>query len=130
MLNSPDFIFAWVGLLAIGASPALINYHLAGKGLVHCLRLSGAKLVLMDGDEEALGRMEEVKGEFGGEVSFAELEDKRGEIYSSSNARPGDEYRTRMKANHAMALAYTSGTTGLPKGRCLNVMWLHTSDGH
>jgi acyl-CoA synthetase (AMP-forming)/AMP-acid ligase II len=31
LTNSPDFLFAWLGLWAIGAAPALINYNLTGK---------------------------------------------------------------------------------------------------
>ena len=127
MVNSPDFIFAWVGLWAIGAAPALINYHLTGRAFVHCLGISGAELVLVDGDEGALRRVEEVRGGFGEEVRFVELGRSRGEIYASSNARPGEEYLAGMKGNHPAALIYTSGTTGMPKGRCMMVVGLHGS---
>lgn len=30
MMNSPDFVFAWLGLWAIGAAPAMINYSKCG----------------------------------------------------------------------------------------------------
>ncbi|KAK1752734.1 Isopenicillin N epimerase component 1 [Echria macrotheca] len=120
MLNSPDFIFAWVGLWAIGAAPAMINYHLTGNALVHCLKLSGAKLVLMDGDEAAMARMAEVQSGISqagiGNIVFAKLRDVRDGIYSLPPTRPGDEHRLGLKANAPMALFYTSGTTGMPKG--------------
>ena len=119
MLNSPDFLFAWAGLWAIGCAPAMINYHLAGAALVHCLGISGAKLVLMDGDAGAMGRMEDVKNHIEERtpgIRFARLGDVRGEIYTSSPVRPGNEHRAGIRGHHASALFYTSGTTGMPKG--------------
>ncbi|KAK3393897.1 hypothetical protein B0H63DRAFT_498822 [Podospora didyma] len=125
MPNSPDFIFAWVGLWAIGAAPAMINYHLTGSALVHCLGLSGAKLVLMDGDPKALAKMVEVWPEVevrgGGNVRFAVLDDVRPDIYALPATRPDDEFRRGLKASDPMALFYTSGTTGMPKGCALPV---------
>jgi len=126
MLNSADFVFAWVGLWAIGAAPAMINYHLTGKALVHCLRLSETKLVLMDGDEAAMGRMAEVMPEmqqiFQGRMNFVRLGDVKADIYSQSPTRPADEHRLGLKANDPMALFYTSGTTGLPKACSLPII--------
>ncbi|KAK0719265.1 AMP-binding enzyme [Lasiosphaeris hirsuta] len=125
MLNSPDFIFAWVGLWAIGAAPAMINYHLTGRALVHCLKLSGATLVLMDGDEAALGRMEEVRDEMERTVPgirFVKLGEVKESIYALPPTRPGDEYRKGLEAADVMALFYTSGTTGMPKGCSLPVI--------
>ncbi|OAA63536.1 AMP-dependent synthetase/ligase [Niveomyces insectorum RCEF 264] len=42
MINSPDFITAWIGLQAIGAAPAMINFHLPSQALLHCLGISRA----------------------------------------------------------------------------------------
>ncbi|KAK0630331.1 hypothetical protein B0T17DRAFT_576470 [Bombardia bombarda] len=122
MLNSPDFIFALVGLWAIGAAPAMINYHLTGKALVHCLAISGANLVLMDGDEAALARMAEVQPEMESKnpsLQFVDLADARPTIYALPPTRPSDEYRVDMAGSAPLALFYTSGTTGMPKGCCL-----------
>ncbi|KAK5653978.1 hypothetical protein OQA88_7654 [Cercophora sp. LCS_1] len=120
MLNSPDFVFAWIGLWAIGAAPAMINYHLTGRALIHCLKLSEAKLVLMDGDDAAMGRMAEVRPEMDriakAPIKFVRLSDAKPEIYASPSARPADEHRLGLKANDPMGLFYTSGTTGMPKG--------------
>lgn len=48
--NSPDFMFAWLGLLAIGCYPAMINYNLVGGTLVHCVKLAECPLLLVDED--------------------------------------------------------------------------------
>ena len=126
MLNSPDFIFAWIGLWAIGAAPAMINYHLTGRALVHCLKLSEAKLVLIDGDDAAMGRIGEVRLEMeqisSGQIRFIRLEDVKGDIYALPPTRPGDEHRAGLVANDPMGLFYTSGTTGMPKGCALPII--------
>ncbi|GAB1309860.1 Isopenicillin N epimerase component 1 [Madurella fahalii] len=130
MLNSADFVFAWIGLWAIGAAPAMINYHLRGDALVHCLDVSRANLVLVDGDEAAEGRIAEIlqggataKRTVGGrDVEFVRLADIRQEVYAMKTDTPGDEFRTGIKGTDPMALFFTSGTTGMPKGCALPVV--------
>ncbi|KAL1796886.1 hypothetical protein ACET3X_005426 [Alternaria dauci] len=47
-VNSDVFIWVWFGLWSIGAKPAFINYNLSGKPLVHTVKTSTARLVLVD----------------------------------------------------------------------------------
>jgi acyl-CoA synthetase (AMP-forming)/AMP-acid ligase II len=47
-MNSEVFVFIWFGLWSIGAKPAFINYNLTGKPLLHTIRTSTARLVLVD----------------------------------------------------------------------------------
>lgn len=47
-VNSETFIWVWFGLWSIGAKPAFINYSLTGKPLVHTIKTSTARLVLVD----------------------------------------------------------------------------------
>ena len=47
-VNSEVFIWVWFGLWSVGAKPAFINYNLTGKPLVHTVKTSTAKLVLVD----------------------------------------------------------------------------------
>jgi len=46
MMNSPDFVFAWLGLWAVGAAPAMINYSKCGFSFSQfCARLFPFTLV-------------------------------------------------------------------------------------
>ncbi|KAJ4990378.1 long-chain fatty acid [Stagonosporopsis vannaccii] len=58
-VNSETFIWIWFGLWSIGAKPAFINYNLTGKSLIHTIKTSTARLVLVD---------EESKGNFSGAI--------------------------------------------------------------
>ncbi|KAG8157118.1 hypothetical protein KVR01_013108 [Diaporthe batatas] len=119
MANSPDMVCAWLGLLAIGAAPALVNTNLAAKALVHSVSIAKVKLVLADGDADLLGRLDAVRGDLeaaghricvlggGGGV--------RAQVLGLEPVRPGDELREGVTTDTPLALAYTSGTTGLPK---------------
>ncbi|KAH0828314.1 Isopenicillin N epimerase component 1 [Fonsecaea pedrosoi] len=48
--NSPDFVLGWLGLLAIGCYPAMINYNLVGGALVHCVKIAECRILLVDED--------------------------------------------------------------------------------
>lgn len=47
-VNSEIFIWVWFGLWSIGAKPAFINYNLTEQSLIHTVRTSTARLVLVD----------------------------------------------------------------------------------
>jgi len=46
MQNRPEFIATWIGLSKIGVVCALINTHIAQDGLLHCIKISHAKVVI------------------------------------------------------------------------------------
>lgn len=48
--NKPILFHIWMALNAIGAAPAFINYNLSGGSLVHCLKVSTARLMILDPD--------------------------------------------------------------------------------
>lgn len=113
-MNKPSMLWIWLGLWAIGARPAMINYNLAGERLVHCVKTSTARLVLVDG---------EVRGVLEGEAGIAtrkqlESEDGEREIVIFDEAtervvetwravRPGDEERGDVKLPDMAMLIYT-----------------------
>ncbi len=49
-VNSPTYVWVWYGLWSIGAKPAFINSNLTGNALVHSIKTSTARLVLVDPD--------------------------------------------------------------------------------
>src|SRR5205807_912241 len=47
-MNKPVFLWVWMGLWALGARPALLNYNLSGDRLVHCVNIATTRLVIVD----------------------------------------------------------------------------------
>lgn len=117
LMNSADFIVIWLGLLCIGCAPAHVNYNLKDEGLVHCLKVAQANLVLVDGDAECLERFNGVREriEEMGVKPFVVDENMLASVYQGSTVVPGDELRENVSARDPMCLLYTSGTTGFPK---------------
>lgn len=61
LYNSPELLFVWLGLLSIGAAPALINYNLAADALTHCVKLSGTRFLLCDEAPDCVSRLQGVR---------------------------------------------------------------------
>jgi acyl-CoA synthetase (AMP-forming)/AMP-acid ligase II len=109
LTNSPDFIFAWLGLWAVGAAPTMINYNLSGNALIHCLKVAGSKLILVDEDEALLKRIESDRAEIeklGMEIRILNGSLKQ-MILGLATKRPADSYREQVRGNSAVAIFYT-----------------------
>lgn len=48
MSNCPEFIITWLAMAKLGVISAFINHNLRGAPLLHCVRVSNAKLVIFD----------------------------------------------------------------------------------
>jgi acyl-CoA synthetase (AMP-forming)/AMP-acid ligase II len=109
LTNSPEFMFAWLGTWGIGTAPAMINHHLAGEALIHCVKLSATKVLLVDWDEECVARIEANRPqieELG--IRIIILDDPtRATINSMDPIRPSDDFRKKMLPTFPMALIYT-----------------------
>ncbi|KAG5979637.1 hypothetical protein E4U55_004941, partial [Claviceps digitariae] len=123
MYNAPDFLFIWMGLLSIGAAPALINYNLASGALVHCVQISGTKLLLCDSAPDCVSRVEASAEELCalGINSIVVDASLKAEIDRYPTDRPETTCFEDTSQALPLALMYTSGTTGLPKAACLSV---------
>ncbi|PQE07164.1 AMP-dependent synthetase ligase protein [Rutstroemia sp. NJR-2017a BVV2] len=108
--NSAEYLLAWLGLWSIGAAPAMINYNLAGKALVHCLRVPKVKLLLVDEDPELRKRIEDeqaiLEGELGIKIMVMDSMVKA-DIRTQKTERPEDLYREGVKGTSPAALIYT-----------------------
>lgn len=130
MVNSEVFIWCWLGLWSIGAKPAFINYNLKERPLLHCLKTSSARIVLVDPqiasnfDDRVI--MELASPNFrpptdkspGGAIEILLFDAPlRARVESISNppTRHPDSLRSDQKRADMAILIYTSGTTGLPK---------------
>ena len=119
--NRADYAAAWYGLTKIGVASALINNHLAGAALTHCLRVSDASHVIVDG-ETAAG-LEAVRGTLEKSITIWTLGEPAGDqrnlstaLKGSSAVRPErEQYRQGMTAKDTALYIFTSGTTGMPK---------------
>ncbi|KAF2873267.1 hypothetical protein BDV95DRAFT_569267 [Massariosphaeria phaeospora] len=118
LTNSPEFMFGHLGSWAVGSAPAMMNHHLAGDALIHCLKVTGSKLLIVDEDPEAQARIEAVRARLEGELGMTiRILDQqlKGEILRMAPIRPDDKLRSGVKGTFPMCLFYTSGTTGHPK---------------
>ena len=132
--NVPEFIFVWFGLWSIGCTPALINYNLASDSLVHCVKISKAKVLLVDLDADCQKRVDDCERRLIVDtgVKIMKLTDQlKAEIAHSNATRPADALREESNGKMLTGLIYTrsarlllvltnltlraSGTTGLPK---------------
>lgn len=112
--NSAEFMFAWLGLLAIGATPAMINFNLEGHGLVHCVKVSEAHLLLVDEDiQDRVHRNHDLQS-MGLDVIVLDSSFKAGLAASEPKELP-KSITSKNSETDPLALRYTSGTTGFPK---------------
>jgi acyl-CoA synthetase (AMP-forming)/AMP-acid ligase II len=132
LMNSADFLVLWLGLFCIGCAPAHLNYNLKGDALIHCLKIAGVKMVLVDEEAECKERFEgcrdSVEKELG-VTAFVVDEALMEKVYSGPTNVPGDEYREGVVGSDPTCLLYTSGTTGLPKAGKFMVNRYHERGG-
>lgn len=118
LTNSPDLVFAWLGLWSIGAAPAMINCNLVGDALLHCLRISGANKLLLDNDEKISEHVQGVRDQIekGIGMTILPMNHVKSMVSKVEAGRPADIHRAGVKGDWPIAMFYTSGTTGLHKG--------------
>ena len=130
--NSAEFLILMYATLCIGAGPAMINYNLEGKALMHCLSVCDSKLLIMDPDSGCQQRINDSRGEIeraGTKIVTLDQSFKQ-QVSSRPAVVPEDEWRNGMTGSMPFCLIYTSGTTGMPKGCPFAISRVHLSGGH
>jgi fatty-acyl-CoA synthase len=117
MPNRPEYMAIWLGLTNVGIVVSLINTHLRGPSLAHCIDIVAPKHVIVTDDliEELRSAVIQLAcrpkiWSHGGEFDCS---DRAAERFSGERLTPS-ERRAVTIADRAL-LIYTSGTTGLPK---------------
>ncbi|XP_069137269.1 long-chain fatty acid transport protein 2-like [Argopecten irradians] len=128
--NEPAFVWTLLGLLKIGLSDAFINYHLTAKPLLHSLKVSDAKVIIIGAGDELLDSFLEIRDGLPAVPVYAQGKGQEGlppGVLSFDDAMfrtlPVNVCRTaRSHVNllSPMCFIYTSGTTGLPKPAIIN----------
>ena len=110
MQNAPEFIFAWIGLWAIGCAPALINWNLGAESLLHCIKISEAKIMLVDAEAGCRERIEKERERIEREleVKIVHLSEcLKAEIANLPISRPDDSYRDCVVGTFPAMLIFT-----------------------
>lgn len=88
----------------------MINHNLAGKALIHCVKVPKSNLILVDDDSELRARIEAeqetLEGELGIKVVVMDSS-TLAEIQTLKAERPEDVYREGVEGNSPLGLLYT-----------------------
>jgi fatty-acyl-CoA synthase len=125
MPNRPEFLALWVGITRVGGVVALLNTHLTGTALAHCINVVSPKHIIVAA--ELFGAMESARAHITGnaeiwlhgdaDANFARI-DRELDGLSGDELAAGD--RRSLTIEDRALFIYTSGTTGLPKAANIN----------
>lgn len=88
----------------------MINFNLSGDALVHCLKISGARFILVDKDDKCQGRLDSERSKIEGELNLKPIvlnKELKKAIAMKQASRPDDSYRAEVKGNFPATLFYT-----------------------
>lgn len=134
MENRPDYFSLWAGLSSIGCIVALLNTHLEGASLAHCIQTAHPRMVIASSScfnslESALPHLRGLPDIWAfGETphSLPRLDLAIAEMPSTDASEP---ITSGPSIEDTALYIYTSGSTGLPKAVVINhariMQWSH-----
>src|SRR5919108_870423 len=125
MPNRPEFLALWIGITRVGGVVALLNTHLTGAALAHCINVVSPKHIIVAA--ELFEALQSARGQITGEPKVwvhGEADANFPRIDREVDSLPGEdlaaaELPTLTIEDRALYI-YTSGTTGLPKAANIN----------
>src|ERR1700733_3904426 len=117
MPNCAEYVAVWLGLTRIGVTVALLNTHLVGDALAHCIQIAAPKLLIASAGlaptlEGLCPQLKPERWVLGSGAQDLALDP----ILAKTSAAPLAAHEYAPPTLDATALyIYTSGTTGLPK---------------
>ena len=119
MPNRPEYPAVWLGVARAGGVTALLNTHLAGSALAHCIDIVGPKHVIVaDELAESFASAEPLLSSrpqvwrTGGNLAEA--------LALADDTPLPESERTALTHEDRCLYIYTSGTTGMPKAANIN----------
>ncbi|MFX0165780.1 MAG: AMP-binding protein, partial [Candidatus Hodarchaeota archaeon] len=125
MINRPEFLIIFTAISKIGAINSLINTELRERTLVHCLKLTPGKLIIIG--SEVINNFIKIKSElnlsqeqillFSSDRDSIPIPDGFIDLNQAIKDFPTHNPSTtvNIKTNDPIAYFFTSGTTGLSK---------------
>jgi fatty-acyl-CoA synthase len=123
MPNRPEYLAIWLGVTKIGGVVALVNTHLRGPSLAHCINTVTPRHIIVDADlAEALkSALPDIAGTIWVHGDMG-IEQHAGETLHQTERRD-------ISIDDRALYIYTSGTTGLPKAAIVSharlMQWSH-----
>jgi fatty-acyl-CoA synthase len=133
MTNRPEYVAIWLGIARAGGAVALVNTHVVGPSLAHCIDAVAPRHIIV-----AEGLAESLEGarphlatapHFWSHGSAGPFPDIAAEVAGFSGEALGDRECPPVGIDDLALYVYTSGTTGLPKAARIShyrlMMWTH-----
>ncbi|XP_060064120.1 long-chain fatty acid transport protein 2-like [Ylistrum balloti] len=129
--NEPSFVWTLLGLQKIGLVDAFINYHLTAEPLLHSIRASSAKVVIIGSGEGLLESVNEIRHNLSENLPIYVQGRSQSELppgylsldHAMERTLPlpvSKHLRSHVTLMSPLCYIYTSGTTGLPKPAIFN----------
>ncbi|XP_071965191.1 long-chain fatty acid transport protein 2-like [Antedon mediterranea] len=127
MKNEPAFCWWFIGMRKIGVTCAFLNYNLRGTGLLHCIKISGSKVLVCGGDADLIKAVVDILPELhqlgirvwlrrsNVEDLPAGIELIEDNVQDASASAISKSCRNQLTLTDQSYYIFTSGTTGLPK---------------
>ena len=120
MANRPEYLAIWLGITKVGGVVALLNTHLAGSSLAHCMNIVKPRHVIVASEwiDPLSNALPQVTGSptiwiHGAGAGWYPGIDE--DIHERSGEELADGEWKRPSIEDRALYIYTSGTTGLPK---------------
>jgi fatty-acyl-CoA synthase len=134
MSNRPEYMAIWLGITSTGVVVSLLNTHLTGPSLAHCIRTASPRHVLVasecvDNLNAALPHLQsslEISLHGAADSPYPRIDQDLAN-YSVRPLTPQEQHGTTI--DDLALYIYTSGTTGLPKAARVTharvMQWTH-----
>jgi len=123
MENRLEYVGLWLGCTKIGVVPALINFNLRGKSLMHSISAVSASAVIFG--SELSSAINDIQPELtvdirlfscGKKFNLVGRSENLQSLMSQQSVHPvPEEVTSKLQFSDKLVYIYTSGTTGLPK---------------